>query len=473
MCDENFIPLCKYKCTDVGWDNYITQATLNAEGENVNDIYLNIKTLILNAAEETLPKVPILRKRVLVPWWRPECRDVIRMRNQAYKFYLRVPTDENFIIYKKRRAFARLVIRSAKRLAWRDFISHINKDTPIKEIWNYIKRINSKKTSGPVCLVIDNILIEDSFKIAEEIAKYFQSVSADENYSDEFIKNQDHINIPLDFPPSSDDSYNTDFTIGELLYVLGKVRGSSAGPDGIRYEMLQNLSPLNKIELLKFFNKIWTSQIIPKDWSNAITIPILKPTKDSNLPSSYRPIALTNVLCKVMERLVNHRLITYLDSINYLHPMQSGFRKGRNTLHNLLNLENDVKRSLSSNDFTLAVFLDIEKAFDMCPRKGILKKLHDIGLRGNLPIFIKNFLETRNFKVKIRNKFSNTFIQKNGVPQGSVLSPTLFIILINDILGNPPPAIKIYLYADDAALWISSKFLSRCLINMQIALNKL
>ena len=474
MCDENFTPLCKYKCTDVGWESYSTQASLSIQGENVSDMYINIKTSILSAAESTLPKLPTKRTRILVPWWKPECKEILRIRNNAYRRYLRYPTVENFTAYKKYRAFARLVIKSAKRLAWRDFVSKITKDTPVKEIWKYIKRINgSKHASGPVCIVVNDVIIDDPKLIAEEIAKYFESVSADSNYSNEFLSNQDHLNQPLDFSTNNKLDYNEDFTIGELLFVLGKVRGSSAGPDGIRYEMLQNLSPLNKIVLLEFFNTIWRTQSFPEDWTNAITIPILKPGKESKHTSSYRPIALTNVLCKIMERLVNKRLCDFLEENEYLHPMQSGFRKGRNTLHNLLHLEHDVKLSLSDNNFTVAIFLDIEKAFDMCPRKGILKKMHEMGLRGNLPIFIKNFLTTRNFQVKVKNKFSSIHVQQNGVPQGSVLSPTLFIILINDILGNPPPGIKISLYADDVAIWISAQELNTCFSNLQIALNRL
>merc|ERR1712055_108726 len=91
--------------------------------------------------------------------------------------------------------------------------------------------------------------------------------------------------------------------------------------------------------------------------------------------------------------------------------------------------------------------------------------------RGNLPIFIKNFLSLRLFRVKVGNKLSNIKCQVNGVPQGSVLSPTLFIIMINDLLTNPPPGIKISLFADDVLLWISSPYLETCFHNLQTTLN--
>ena len=172
-----------------------------------------------------------------------------------------------------------------------------------------------------------------------------------------------------------------------------------------------------------------------------------------------------------MERLVNNRLKNQLEKQNLLNNLQSGFRRNRSTFDNLIKLENDIQISKTHNEYTMALFLDIEKAFDMCSRWGILKKMHNMGLRGKLPIFVENFMKNRSFRVKVNNSFSNIKIQKNGVPQGSVLSPTLFIIMINDILDNPPEGIKLSLYADDVAIWISSSSLQYCKNQIQKALN--
>ena len=471
ICDNNFIPLCLYKCKDVEWSGYTSLATIDISGNNINEIYTNLRTSIINAAELSLPKISTNKNRILVPWWRPECRTAIKLRNKAYHKFNQSPTEENHIIYKKYRALARLVIRTAKKQSWRDFVSQINKDTPTKVIWNYIKRINGKNSSYPIFLIINGEAISDPKIVAEHIANQFQSVSDDSNYSNIYKAHKIQSETPLDFTSNGYKSYNENFSIGELLFVLGKVRGSSAGPDGIRYEMIQHLSPLNKVKLLEFFNEIWQSHQYPREWTTATTVPIPKPDKDLKDPSSYRPIALTNMLCKVMERLVNRRLNHFLEKNKLINPMQSGFRKGKNTHHNLLALEHDIKKSMTDNNFTVAVFLDIEKAFDMCPRWGILKRLHDMGLRGNLPIFIKNFLSLRLFRVKVGNKLSTIKCQVNGVPQGSVLSPTLFIIMINDLLTNPPPGIKISLFADDVLLWISSPYLETCFHNLQTTLN--
>ena len=468
--DDNFMPLCLYKTSNVNWNDY-TVIDINTEGNNANDKCRSIKNSILDAAEATLPKVRARTPRILVPWWTPECRQAITERNRAYKAYYRRPTPELYSNSKRLRAYARLVISDAKKRSWRTFISQINRDTPVTEIWEYIKRIKGRNFSRPFYLTVDNDIIEDPKLIADKIAEHFASVSDDSNYSDIFIEHRRDAELPLNFMENGFHEYNEPFSIGELLFVLGKVRGSSAGPDGIKYEMLQNLSPQNKVKLLEFYNYLWSSQTFPDEWAHSITVPIHKPGKDFKSASSYRPIALTNVLCKVMERLVNRRLTKFLEDNNYLHPMQSGFRPGRNTMHNLLNLEHDVKKSLHFNNFTVAVFLDIEKAFDMTPRWLIMKRLHEMGLRGNLPVFIGNFIRTRKFRVKIGNKLSNTYVQQNGVPQGSVLSPTLFLIVINNILSNPPPGVKISLYADDVVLWVSSFYLQTCLTCIQRALD--
>ncbi|GBN93994.1 putative RNA-directed DNA polymerase from transposon X-element [Araneus ventricosus] len=216
--------------------------------------------------------------------------------------------------------------------------------------------------------------------------------------------------------------------------------------------MIKHLTTESQDALLHFYNRIWQEQYFPTLWQQAIIIPLLKPGKDPKNPSNYRPIALTYCLCKLLERMINRRLIYYLDTNKSLHPSQSGFRKGRSTIDNLLALETDVRLSFLQRKHLVAIFFDIEKAYDRIWKYGILKDLHDLGLRGNLPICIKKFLKLRKFRVKVESEFSDFFIQE-GVPQGSVLSATLFILKINNILKQLPTSVRGYLYVDD--LYIS------------------
>ncbi|GBM14706.1 putative RNA-directed DNA polymerase from transposon X-element [Araneus ventricosus] len=217
--------------------------------------------------------------------------------------------------------------------------------------------------------------------------------------------------------------------------------------------MIKHLTPESQNTLLHFYNRIWQEQYFPTLWQQAIIIPLLKPGKDPKNPSNYRPIALTCCICKLLEKMINRRLVYYLEANKYLHPFQSGFRKGRSTIDNLLALETDIRLSFLQRKHLVAIFFDIEKAYDRTWRYGILKDLHDLGLRGNLPIFIKNFLQLRKFRVKVESEFSDFFIQEEGVPQGSVLSVTLFILKINNILKQLPTSVRGYLYVDD--LYIS------------------
>ena len=179
--------------------------------------------------------------------------------------------------------------------------------------------------------------------------------------------------------------------------ILKTVKGTSAGPDHIRYEMIGNLSKPDKLILLEYFNNIWLSRTFPSKWHEAIIIPILKPGKDSLESDSYRPIALTNCLCKILERLVNNRLLYVLEKQRLICKFQSGFRKKRCTYDNLTRLESDIKSAFTTQTSILSVFLDLQKAYDMAWRRGILEKLYELGFRGNLPIFINNLMSDRTF----------------------------------------------------------------------------
>ncbi|GBM23621.1 putative RNA-directed DNA polymerase from transposon X-element [Araneus ventricosus] len=255
-------------------------------------------------------------------------------------------------------------------------------------------------------------------------------------------------------------SYNSSFSFLEFQSCLASVHDSSPGPDSITYSMIKHLTTESQNALLHFYNRIWQEQYFPTLWQQAIIIPLLKPGKDPKNPSNYRPIALNCCLCKLLERMINRRLVYYLEANKYLHPFQSGFRKGRSTTDNLLALETDIRLSFLQRKHLVAIFFDIEKAYDW--RYGILKDSHDLGLRGNLPTFIKNFLKLRKFRVKVESEFSDFFIQEEGVPQGSVLSVTLFILKINNILKQLPTSVRVF-KAEIAAVLLALEKISDCL----------
>ncbi|KAG8180939.1 hypothetical protein JTE90_024689 [Oedothorax gibbosus] len=128
---------------------------------------------------------------------------------------------------------------------------------------------------------------------------------------------------------------------------------------------------------------------------------------------------------------------------------KSGFRHHRGTLDNILLLETSVREAFVRNQNLVSIFFDMEKAYDRTWRYGILKDLYHLGFRGNLPVFIQNFLKTRVFQVRVGSTLSRDFYQREGVPQGSVLSVVLFILKINDIVRQLPPTVKGTLFVDD------------------------
>ena len=132
------------------------------------------------------------------------------------------------------------------------------------------------------------------------------------------------------------------------------------------------------------------NETFPESWKIATIIPILKPGKDNTNPSHYCPIALTSCLCKTVERMVNKRLVWYLESNKLITNTQCGFRKRRSTIDNVVKLETSIRKANIQKHF-IAVFFDLEKAYETMWRFRIVKDLHILGLQGNLPNFIKSF----------------------------------------------------------------------------------
>ena len=180
--------------------------------------------------------------------------------------------------------------------------------------------------------------------------------------------------------------------------------------------------------------EVWVSGKFPTSWKQATIIPIPKPGKDNTDPSNYRLIALTSCLCKTLERMINTRLIWFLENNGLITNFQCGFRTKLSTVDHLVRLETFVREAFIKKEHLTAVFFDLEKAYDTTWKYGIMRDLSDFCLEGRLPYFIDNFLSNKNFKFRVGTNLSDLQGQEEGVPQGSILSVILlalkYIILL-------------------------------------------
>ncbi len=168
---------------------------------------------------------------------------------------------------------------------------------------------------------------------------------------------------------------NVPFSMGELLEHTGK---TAPGKDEVCYSMLKQLSKEGKKKLLMLYNKVWEEGKVPNSWKEAVIVPIRKPGKDSTKRTNYRPIVLTSHICKLMERMVNERLMYIMEKQGMVTECQSGFRRGRGTMDAVVCLEDEAQINKET------VFFDVEKAYDMLWREGLMIKLYRMGVRGRI-----------------------------------------------------------------------------------------
>ena len=430
------------------WNN-IPQQDLSNENL-LEDLYNRINAACDEAIPTTIPS-----KFYPKPFWTPELTRTRHTREVLYQRYRRNRTLENKIKWHRARAIHKNKVQITKENSWREYISEFKEGMPIKEICNRIRKFKgiAPKTIRILVDADDNSKHYNTpNEISEALAKTFSNVSSNNNYDPQFlpIKNRLEASMP-DFGILNNAAYNKQFTTKDLISVLQKVKDSAPGEDGVHYKMLKNLPHHAKEHLVKIFNKFFKDTYFPPNWSKSIIIPIAKPGKDPNSPNSYRPIALTSCICKVFERLLNERIMEFFIMKRIISPAQSGGQQNRSTTDHLVRLESTIRDAFASNEHCISILFDLERAYDMTWRAGIVRDLHQTGMRGLLPKYVSEFLKTRKFKVKVGSVTSPEYEQQNGVPQGSVLSVLLFSLKMNSVTRCFPLNSRFMysLYVDD------------------------
>ena len=230
------------------------------------------------------------------------------------------------------------------------------------------------------------------------------------------------------------------------------IDGSSAmGPDGVHPLVLKNCADVISHPLHVIFTRSLSEGIVPKDWKNSL-VPIYKKGNRYD-PLNYRPISLTSVCCKTMERLICRHITEFLEEHNVLSDHQFGFRSGRSTVDQLLLVYEEVSRCVDSDRLMDVVLFDFSKAFDVVRHQILLTKLHGIGVQGDILRWVEQFITNRLMQVSVNGQNSRPRWVTSGVPQGSVLGPLLFLVYINHIASKFKCRFKIF--ADDLKMYAS------------------
>lgn len=366
-------------------------------------------------------------------------------RRRAQRRLRRHPTSSNRTTFNRISATLRRYANHLRRSQWWNFCEELSAHTPGTKVWKIIRSLTG-----------DRCPIQPFETLALAMSKTIKELAED------FARTYEGKPTVSPVPPTANISSNPlddAFTTSEFTTALRQCRRRSAtGRDGISYQALQNLPLEGLTGLLQFFNSIWMTGKIPEEWKMSIIVPILKPGKPSYDPCSYRPVALTSCVAKLMERMIQNRMTWFLEKHQLLPNEMTGFRQGLCATDSILDLISSIEDARARRQTTLAIFFDVEKAFDTVNVGSILRRLTFMGITGRIQTFLANFLSGRQFQVRLGTTLSSIHGKTRGLPQGSILSPILFNLAMAGLPQEIPPGpigVNCSIYADDVCLWAS------------------
>ena len=413
--------------------------------------------------ENFIPTTNISRK-FKHPWMSRSLNKIKRLKEKRWNQYLR---NKNIVTRHAFESAAMLYtdkFKAAKRNYERNLFQ--NKTTNQKKFFKYIKTCSSIQSVIPTLKVSENTVcnIANEQEKAEAFNNYFSSVFISDNGI-----------LPPGNPPvltSTASAFKCTQT--EVALALKDFKtDSSGGPDNFEVYFIKNISACITKPLHKLFSVSLETGKIPKEWKIAKITPVHEKGSKHTI-SNYRPISLTSVFSKCLEKIVRIQILKHLNNNNLIPTAQHGFLPGRSRVSNLLNCVNDWSLAMDRANVTDVIYLDFSKCFDSVSHPKLLSKLQNIGFVDMALDWLRDFLREREqfvalgtntnvFKNFHTNIFENVLHRSDigisdkkyvtsGVPQGTVLCPVLFLCYT----CNLPSVVrfcKISIYADDTKLY--------------------
>ena len=363
---------------------------------------------------------------------------------------------ENVEHIKEKEKKIKEMLTELKNNRWREALQDHNKHEKMWDILKKLKNREAKKDEGSVLKHRGKGYADDKAK-ANAFATEYSMISKLKVPKE---RRQTKKKTAKIFREREKEEREEDggITMQEMVKALDKMDSKkAAGPDDIHPKLLKNLPEIGIEMFRKMFNKSLKEGMVPQNWRNARIIPLLKAGKDERCVQSYRPISLTSVIGKWMERVINDRLRFVLERKGFFSKCQAGFRRNRTVEDQLIRLTQEVHDGFQERKRTVMTLFDYEKAYDKVWRDGLMNKIMEAGCSSKIGRWIQSWLANRKAWVTVGNENSKKKLMREGVPQGAVLSPLLFIIYINDLNSNWPEGVSASMFADDLAVWASDR----------------
>lgn len=412
------------------------------------DIYYHKIIEIMN---EFRPMKTFTTKITTAPYVTKDLIQLSKTRDKLFKKAFKSKNDQDWDAAIQSRSEANTAIRKARRSYILDeFISA--QGNPIK-FWETMKKLipSSKTDTIQSVFDTDGVTLLHGKEAANRINTYFCNISSvlDAELPQSNGSIQDTYNESIPSLKSIDK-----ITLDELITEIKKIDISKgSGLLGVSTKLLKTIFSHTPTCLLHIMNQCLMESEFPDSWKLGVTSAIPKKGDHRHI-SNIRPISILPLPGKLLEKFINKKLITHLELNNLICKEQGGFRKKHSTAQSCFDILHSIYNAINQNNRTIITYINFAKAFNVINHNLLTKKLKNLGIMGNFQKLIRNYLKDRKQVVKLENCISDVGQIHNGVPQGSILGPTLFLAYINDLKecklhGN------INLYADDTAIYIS------------------
>lgn len=383
-----------------------------------------------------MPRKKKKSSRIPVYWWNTEIAELRKQCHKKRREFTRngrrlsLPVIQSlWEAYKASKKALRTSINKSKKECWKKLCAEVDGD-----IWgDGYKIVMSGMIGFPPRVNLPRDVTEN---IVNHLFPKHNTVIFDCDISDRFL----------------------DFTMEELENACDKMKTNKApGPGNIPAEVIKAVTKQKPTYVLSVYNKLARHFIFPNEWKIAKLLLIRKGNKPLDQPSSFRPISILDTEGKLYEQLLLERLNREIERTGGLSENQFGFRKGRQTIDAINKVINIAEQAAAHRNLCVAITLDVKNAFNSASWQKILDKMRKRGICESLISILASYLSERKLLVETEDGVRLMRIT-SGVPQGSVIGPTIWNLLYDDILLTEMPAgITLVGFADDIAMTAIAK----------------